>query len=112
MLAVAAIETNVQTPKLTAQTIGGRMKDGVAATEFSGVATGQVRRGRATSSPPQFGQAWRRLDAQAKQYVHSREQMNAAPSLDRTALHLSQRCFISKFIGSDLSAQRSTADAN
>jgi hypothetical protein len=39
-----------------------------------------VRRGRATSSPPQFGQTSSIDPAQPTQNVHSKEQMHAAPS--------------------------------
>jgi hypothetical protein len=38
------------------------------------------RRGRATSSPAQFGQIWSIESAHATQNVHSNEQMRASPS--------------------------------
>ncbi len=59
----------------------------VPADDFASLLAG--RRGRATSSPPQFGQRWfRMVSAQAAQNVHSKEQMRA--SADSGGKSLSQ----------------------
>ena len=48
------------------------------------------RRGRLTSSPPQFGQRWLIAEPQAVQNVHSKLQITAGPSSDNDASHRSQ----------------------
>ncbi len=55
-----------------------------------------ARFGRATSSPPQFGQTCSIASAQAGQNVHSNEQIVASASSDSAAPQRSQVVLISK----------------
>src|SRR5580700_553916 len=56
------------------------------------------RRGRGTSSPPQFGQRRFISLAQRGQKVHSKEQMKASPSAERRSSHRSHSARISSAI--------------
>ena len=65
--------------------------------EMQGAGHGAVaRRGRATSSPPQFGQTLSMVSAHATQKVHSKEQMRASPSGARAFPQRSQTVRISR----------------
>jgi hypothetical protein len=57
-----------------------------------------LRRGRGTSSPPQFGQTLSIASAHAGQNVHSNEQMRASSSAARVASQLSHAVLISRAI--------------
>jgi len=56
---------------------------------------GYLRRGRATSSPPQFGQVCCICSAHPEQNVHSKLQIRASPSCGSDASHRSQVARIS-----------------
>jgi len=60
---------------------------------------GTSRRGRATSSPPQFGQRRFIASAQAAQKVHSKLQIKASPSIASPSSQRSQAGFICNAIG-------------
>jgi hypothetical protein len=63
-----------------------------------------LRRGRATSSPAQFGQVCFILAVQSGQKVHSYEQMYASASSRTARPHFSQPIFISNATGNALLA--------
>ena len=56
------------------------------------------RRGRATSSPPQFGQRCDISDPHAVQNVHSKLQITASPASARVVLHRSHTARISNMV--------------
>ncbi|GMA16704.1 hypothetical protein GCM10025871_30350 [Deinococcus metallilatus] len=74
-------------------------------------ATERVRRGRRTSSPSQLGQVWFIAAAQARQKVHSKEQMAASPSAVREVRQRSQAGFIFNMAGAYEKNLRVSAEA-
>src|SRR5215510_9063308 len=90
--------TKIQMPKLLAQTTHGRNTVRVLASLLASAGTKVVRRGRAISSPPQFGQWWCKCEAHSGQKVHSNEQIYASSVGERLLPQRSQRVFIARGI--------------
>jgi len=90
--------TKIQMPKLLAQTTHGRNTVRVLTSLLASAGTKVVRRGRAISSPPQFGQWWCKCEAHSGQKVHSNEQIYASSVGERLISQRSQRVFIARGI--------------